>query len=182
MGVTKIILMQEQYASNDQSHPLVNEKIAQVVQILQEQGVDRWMTVVRESSAGGDPVLPFVLGHDVTWQSAFMITRSGERIAIMGHYDQEYLQGTPYSARFISAARLISALRGRKTASELERIEQASTSTLAIFARTFDFVQVGMTEQEIGPLYGMLQLEEDVLVTETGAVYLGEPQRELLLK
>lgn len=200
--------MQEQSASNPFTHQLVNEKITQAVQILQEQQIDLWMTVVRETSAGGDPVLPFVLGHDVTWQSAFLITRSGERIAIMGHYDaenarktgayrevlpyhqafsqplrdtlqrldpqhialnystndahadglsvglyrllQEYVQGTPFGERFISAERVIGALRGRKTASELERIEQAIKTTLAIFARTFTFMQAGMTEQAIG--------------------------------
>ena len=32
------------------------------------------------------------------------------------------------------------------------------------------------------PEYGVLQLEEDVLVTETGAVYLGEPQTAMILK
>jgi Xaa-Pro aminopeptidase len=30
--------------------------------------------------------------------------------------------------------------------------------------------------------YGMMQLEEDVLVTESGAIYLGAPQTELVLK
>lgn len=200
--------MPEQHASNTTTHQLVNEKIRQAVQILQEQKVDLWMTVVRETSAGGDPVLPFVLGHDVTWQSAFLITRHGERIAIMGHYDaenarktgayrevlpyhqafsqplretlqrlnpqqialnystndahadglsvglyrllQEYVQGTPFGERFTSAERVIGALRGRKTESELERIEQAIQTTLAIFARTFAFMQAGMTEQTIG--------------------------------
>lgn len=200
--------MPEQLTSNTTTHQLVNEKMTQAVQILQEQNVDLWMTVVRETSAGGDPVLPFVLGHDVTWQSAFLITRQGERIAIMGHYDaenarktgaysevlpyhqafsqplretlqrlnpqqialnystndahadglsvglyrllQEYVQETPFGERFISAERVIGALRGRKTESELERIEQAIQTTLAIFARTFAFMQAGMTEQTIG--------------------------------
>ena len=200
--------MQNPVSTSVAPYQIVTEKIDQAVQILQEQEVDLWMTVVRESSASGDPMLPFVLGHDVTWQSAFIITRTGERIAIMGHYDAEnarksgaysevipyhqgfseplrkvlqrlnprqialnystndahadglsvglyrllekQLQDTPFGARFISAEQLIGALRGRKTESELERVEQAINTTLAIFARTVDFVQVGMTEQQIG--------------------------------
>jgi Xaa-Pro aminopeptidase len=200
--------MSNQQSTKETTYQLVNEKVEQAVQILQEQGVDLWLTLVRESAVGGDPVLPFVLGHDVTWQSAFLITRTGERIAIMGHYDaenarksgaykevipyhqafseplratlqrlnpqqialnystndahadglsvglyrllQEYLQGMPFAERFISAERVVGALRGRKTESELERIEEAINTTLTIFARTFDFVQAGMTEQQIG--------------------------------
>lgn len=68
---------------------IAREKVNQAVQILQEKGLDLWLIFVRETSASGDPILPLIYGLDVTWQSAFMITKDGQSIAIVGHFEAE---------------------------------------------------------------------------------------------
>lgn len=187
---------------------LVQEKVQQAIGILQETGIDCWLTFVRETSAGGDPVLPFIYGHDATWQSAFILTATGDRIAIMGRYDaenarrigaysevipydesfqepllsvlqrldpakialnysvndahadglshglfllmQQYLADTPFADRIVSAEPVIHAVRGRKTAAEIERITTAIATTFDIYEKTFDYMQVGMSEKAVG--------------------------------
>src|SRR5215831_10259458 len=64
-----------------------SEKVAQAISILQAQDVDCWLTFVRETSEQPDPVLKLTVGHEVTWQSAFLVTKEGHRIAIVGRYD-----------------------------------------------------------------------------------------------
>lgn len=204
------------------SYSLIHEKMSQAVGILQEQGIDLWLTFVRETSAVSDPALPFVYGHFATWQSAFLLTRQGQRIAVMGHYDAEnarrlgaydevityheafspaflevlhrldpqqialnystddphadglshgmyqllmgYLKGTPYAERITSAEGILGALRGRKTETEIDRIEAAIATTFEIYQRTIEHTQVGMSERQIGEF--MLQ-QVDRLGLET---------------
>jgi Xaa-Pro aminopeptidase len=186
---------------------IVQEKVNQAVQILQEKNIDLWLTFVRETSAGGDPVLPLIYGYDLTWQSALILTREGESIAIVGRFEAEaarrsgaystvisydeavsqplletlinldpgqiglnysrndvladglshglyqllsgYLNGTPFSDRLVSAEEIISALRGRKTPGEIQRIRTAIETTRQIYNETFAWVQPGMSEQQV---------------------------------
>jgi Xaa-Pro aminopeptidase len=188
---------------------LIQEKVSQAIDILEEQEIDMWLTFVRETSGVRDPALDLLIGaNDFTWPSALIFTRKGETIAIIGNlekdalqrlnvfheilgYDKsirellrdtitrfnpdriavntsrnnvhadglthamyeilcEYLEGTPYVERLVSAESVISALRGRKTPEEQRRIRKAIEITEEIYRKTFDFIKVGMTEIEIG--------------------------------
>ena len=200
---------------------LIQEKVSQAIEILREQEIELWLTFVRETSGVRDPVLDFLIGdYDLTWPSALILTRTGERIAIVGNlekdalqrlnvfgeingYDtaisgplrdtisrldpagiavntsrnnvhadglthamfeilREHLNGTAYADRLISAEPVINALRGRKTAAELERIRRAVEITDEIYRKTFNFIKVGMTEIEIGEYIHKLAQEYGV--------------------
>lgn len=200
---------------------LIQEKANQAVEILKEQNIDLWLTFVRETSGVRDPVLDFLIGgHDLTWLSALIITKAGDKIAIVGNLEKEaiaqlgvfneiigydtaisgifketitrlnpdqiavntsrnnthadglthamhgflmeYLAGTPYADRTISAEPIINALRGRKTKTELVRIQKAVEITDEIYKKTFDFIKVGMTEIEVADYMHALMKEYGV--------------------
>jgi Xaa-Pro aminopeptidase len=71
---------------------IVREKLDQAVEVLKEKEVDLWLTFVRETSLVSDPCLDLLLGFGLTWQSALMISRSGERIAIVGRFDADNVE------------------------------------------------------------------------------------------
>ncbi|MFM8874945.1 MAG: M24 family metallopeptidase [Anaerolineae bacterium] len=196
---------------------LIQEKTDQAIEILKEQDIDLWLTFVRETSGVRDPVLSFIIGEsDLTWPSALILTKQGDKIAIVGNletealerlevftkiigYDTgvsvvlretitnldpkqiavnmsknnvhadglthamyeflvEYLAGTPYPERIISAEPVINAMRGRKTKAELARIQRAVEITDEIYKKTFAFIKVGMTEIEIANyMHGLMK-------------------------
>jgi Xaa-Pro aminopeptidase len=72
---------------------LLQEKATQAIEILKETDIDLWLTFVRETSGVRDPALDLLIGPaDLTWQSALMFTKSGERIAIVGRYEVEAVE------------------------------------------------------------------------------------------
>ncbi|HET9493304.1 MAG TPA: Xaa-Pro peptidase family protein [Chloroflexia bacterium] len=73
---------------------IIRENLDQAVQILNEKDIDLWLTFVRETSLTHDPCLDLVAGVDMTWHSAFLVSRTGERIAIVGRYDAENIHAT----------------------------------------------------------------------------------------
>jgi Xaa-Pro aminopeptidase len=61
----------------------------------------------------------------------------------------EIFNATPYKDRFTSAEEILSALRGRKTAGEVERIRAAIGTTEEIYRQTFEMARPGRSEREI---------------------------------
>jgi Xaa-Pro aminopeptidase len=67
---------------------MIKEKIKQAFGILREEDMDCWLTFIRESSTVHDPVIDLIVGPNVTWHSAFILTSKGESIAIVGSLDK----------------------------------------------------------------------------------------------
>ena len=69
---------------------LMQEKVNQALNILNEQKTDLWLIFVRETSGVRDPMLDFLIGpNDLTWPSALILTGKGEKIAIVGNLEKE---------------------------------------------------------------------------------------------
>ena len=73
---------------------LIKEKIEQAKLLLKEFDIDCWITFARESQINGDPTLAFLSPADVTWHSAFIISKDGKAHAIVGKYDQKTIEET----------------------------------------------------------------------------------------
>jgi len=67
---------------------LVLEKQKQAIEILNEKNIDMWLTFVRESGNLKDPMMDMIVGTGATWHSAFIITKTGETIAIIGSLEE----------------------------------------------------------------------------------------------
>lgn len=77
-------------------HKIVLEKVMQAIDVLEEKEVDVWLTFVRETVHMHDPSLSLIVSPtlQMTWHSAFILGRHGERIAIVGRYDKDTILQT----------------------------------------------------------------------------------------
>ena len=71
---------------------LIKEKVDQAIGILEEYGVDCWITFVRESGMMRDPMMAYLCPADMTWHSAFIVTRSGDTHAIVGQMEKQTVE------------------------------------------------------------------------------------------
>ncbi|MFA8342734.1 MAG: M24 family metallopeptidase [Rhodothermaceae bacterium] len=189
------------------SKEMILEKQKQAAAILKEKDIDMWMIFVRETGNIKDPMLDMVVGTGATWHTAFIITKEGDTIAVLGsleeanmkevgtfkrivpylqgikedlrkvlaeldpkkiaiNYSQnstladglthglyldllEMLEGTPYADRLISSEEVVSALRGRKSETELTHMKAAIKETLSIYDQVTGFMKAGKTEKEV---------------------------------
>lgn len=128
---------------------IVKEKLDQAVGILDEHEVDLWMLLARESDVMGDPSLPLVVGTSVTWESAFLISRSGNHAAIVGTGDVDNVRATGAWENVTGYVEGISApLR--------EEIAKRDPNVIALNYATDDSMADGLT-------HGMYLLLEEML-------------------
>jgi Xaa-Pro aminopeptidase len=73
---------------------LIKQKVAQAAAMLNETGIDCWITFVRETALNGDPILDYLVPGNLTWHSAFIISSTGGTCAIVGKYDRQMVVDT----------------------------------------------------------------------------------------
>src|SRR5262245_51674485 len=90
---------------------IVAEKVDQAAGILNELGIDAWLTFVRETTETGDPVLPLILGMPLTWQSALIITKDDQRIAIVCKYEDQAVRSAGGGGVWTSVTPYVQSIR-----------------------------------------------------------------------
>lgn len=143
---------------------IVREKLAQAVDILNEEDVDLWMLVARESDVMGDPSMPLVVGTSVTWESAFLVSRDGSHVAIVGTGDVDNIETTGAWDNVIG---YVEGISGDLKA----EIEKRNPKSIALNYATDDSMADGLT-------HGMYLLLEEQL-KDTGYVERFQPAGDI---
>jgi len=128
---------------------LVQEKADQAQALLAEIALDCWLTFARESGVRPDPGIELVVGCDVTWNSAFLFGRNGERIAIVGRYDAANIRSQGVFGEIVGYDEGIS----QPLIAALERLDP---QTIGLNYSTDDTTADGLT-------HGMWLLLSDIL-------------------
>lgn len=71
-----------------------SEKIEQAKALVKAEKLGAWLTFVRETIEGSDPVLPLIYEGGLTWQSALIVTGDGRTVAVVGNYDADPLKAS----------------------------------------------------------------------------------------
>jgi len=72
---------------DEEDRELIRGKVDAAAGALSEAGIDCWLVFCRETSEMPEPSLPLIVGSDVVWESAFLLTPGGEHHAVLGRYD-----------------------------------------------------------------------------------------------
>ena len=120
------------------SFDLEKSKCDQASNLLTELDIDAWLVWVRETSQISDPVLELIYGGDVVWQSAFLFTREGEKLAIVGNFDAG---GVKHQGLF---DQVIPYTKGIKD-ELIRQLEKYNPSKIAINYSTNDVAADGLT-------------------------------------
>ncbi|WP_238398184.1 M24 family metallopeptidase [Halorussus salinus] len=198
---------------------LVAEKTEQAAEVLAERNIDCWLTFCRETTEISEPNLPFLLGFDVVWPTAIVVSKTGRSAVVLGRHDapnaselphdvipydeslgepllellreedpdeiavnysrddntadglthgmflrlRDILDGSDYEESLTSAEEVVSAVRGVKSPTERERVEQAVATTQELLgdvrerwdpdwmeADVADWLHARMDERDLG--------------------------------
>lgn len=129
---------------------MISAKIQQAVGILNELGVDAWMIFTRESAGIHDPCLDLVVGGNVTWMSAFILTRRGDRIAVLGSLDKAAHEMLGHYTRIVPYVQGI-------TEPLVEVLERIDPEKIAIDFSLDDEVSDGLTHGQFLLLQKILE-------------------------
>ncbi len=117
---------------------LIHEKLDQATEILREQDVDVWLTLVRETLLTKDPCLDLIAGTYCAWQSAFLVSANGERIAVVGRFDAPNLRALGAYGEVIGYDKSLAPPL-------LEAIERLDPRSIALNYSTSDAAADGLT-------------------------------------
>jgi Xaa-Pro aminopeptidase len=117
---------------------LQKTKCEQTTALLRELELDAWLVWVRETSQIADPVLNLISGGDVVWQSAFLFTKQGEKIAIVGNLDKDGVEAQGLFSQVIPYTQGIKDVL-------VQQLDAYNPSKIAINYSTNDVAADGMT-------------------------------------